>query len=57
MVVEVLAARNIEATDLLGTSDPYAVVSLGRTAVQNSGEAKDVETGVGRAVQYNRRER
>ena len=38
MVVEVLAARNIEATDLLGTSDPYAVVSLGaqlcKTAVR-----------------------
>ena len=38
LVVEVLAARNIEATDLLGTSDPYAVVSLGaqlcKTAVR-----------------------
>ena len=38
VVVEVLAARNIEATDLLGTSDPYAVVSLGaqlcKTAVR-----------------------
>ena len=38
MVVEVLAARNIEATDLLGTSDPYAVVTLGaqlcKTAVR-----------------------
>ena len=29
LVVEILAARNLEATDLLGTSDPYAVVTLG----------------------------
>ena len=29
LVVEILAARHLEATDLLGTSDPYAVVTLG----------------------------
>ena len=29
LVVEILAARDLEATDLLGTSDPYAVVTLG----------------------------
>ena len=28
-MVEILAARDLEATDLLGTSDPYAVVTLG----------------------------
>ncbi|EEH52441.1 uncharacterized protein MICPUCDRAFT_63907 [Micromonas pusilla CCMP1545] len=36
MVVEILAARNLEGTDLGGTSDPYASVALGEITRKTS---------------------